>query len=56
MRQHWLAVVFVLLGLLSATALFLLATGRLQLRSEWPGLLAGGLLLVLMLFAFRRRH
>jgi hypothetical protein len=54
MRQHCLAVVFVLLALLSAAVLYLLASGRMQLASEWPGLLVGAVLLALMAVALRR--
>lgn len=54
MGQHWLAVVFVLLALLSGAALFMLVTGRAQLASEWPGLLVGVILLALIVFGLRR--
>ena len=54
MRQHWLAVVFVLLAVASAAGLALLASGRLRLDSEWPGLLVGAVLLLLLFAAVRR--
>jgi hypothetical protein len=54
MGKHWLAVVFVLLALLSAVALWLLATGRLRVGSEWPALLVGAVLLAVLLAAVRR--
>jgi hypothetical protein len=54
MGQHWLAVVFVLLALLSGGVLFMLVTGRLQLASEWPGLVTAAVLLSLMIFGLRR--
>jgi len=54
MRQHWLAVVFVLLAVASAASLALLAGGRLRLDGEWPGLLVGGVLLLVLLAAVRR--
>jgi hypothetical protein len=55
LRQHWLAVVFVLLALLAAGGLLAMASGRLRIDGEWPGLLAGALLLLVFWLALRAR-
>lgn len=52
--QHCLAVVFVLLGSTSALALVLMVGGCLRVDGEWPGLLAGAVLLGAMILALRR--
>jgi hypothetical protein len=54
-RQHWLASAFVLFGLLCAAGLVLLATGRLQIDSELPGLLVGAVLGMLLWLGLRGR-
>ena len=53
-RKHWLALVFVLLAGVSALALILMATGRLRVGSELPGLMIGLSILVIGLLAIRR--
>ena len=54
LRQHWLAVVFVLLALLAGSAMIGMAGGWLRIGGEWPGLLAGALLMLLFWLALRR--
>jgi hypothetical protein len=46
--------VFVLLALLAAGILVAMAAGRLRVDSEWPGLVAGGVLIAVFLLALRR--
>jgi hypothetical protein len=53
-RKHWLALGFVLLAGVSALALILMATGRLRVGSELPGLMIGLSILVIGLLAIRR--
>jgi hypothetical protein len=53
-RKHWLAAVFILLAAVSAGALGLMAAGYLRVDSEWPGLLTGLVLLLILLAASRR--
>ena len=49
-----MAWVFTLIALLGALLLGLMVTGRLRIDSEWPGLLLGLVLLVLLAVARRR--
>lgn len=53
-RQDCLALVFILLALACAAALWLLAGGHLRIDSEWPGLIAGAILLLVMWLALKR--
>ena len=53
-RKHWLALMFGLLAGVSALALILMATGRLRVGSELPGLMIGLSILVIGLLAIRR--
>lgn len=54
-RQHWLAIAFVLLGLACLLALLLLAGGHWRVAGEGPGLVAGGVLVLLLWWGIRRR-
>ena len=53
--QHWLARVFVLFAVLCAVGLLLLAGGYVTVDSEWPGLAAGAVLVILLWLGLRRR-
>lgn len=53
-RKHRLALVFLVLAIASTVSLVLLATGKLRVDSEWPGLLAGLVILTVFLLATRR--
>jgi len=53
-RTQWLAWVFVGLGVAAAIALGAMVTGRLRVDGEWPGLIAG-MTLLLLLFLLRGR-
>ena len=53
-RQHCLAVVFVLLAVLGGLVLALLAGGYLRVDNEWPGLVVGALLLLVLVLALCR--
>lgn len=49
-----MAFVFIALGAVFASLIALMVTGRLRIDREWPGLVVGGLLIAVMLLAFRR--
>ena len=49
LRQHWLAVVFILLTILASAVFVAMAAGWLRLDSEWPGLVVGAVLVALLL-------
>lgn len=51
---QWMAFVFIALGAVFASLIALMVTGRLRIDREWPGLVVGGLLIAVMLLAFRR--
>lgn len=53
-RKHRLALVFVFLAIASAVSLLLMATGRLRVDTELPGLLAGLAIVIIGLLAMRR--
>lgn len=45
---RWLAWTFVVIAVLAAVVLGLMATGRLRVDWEWPGLLVGATLLAVL--------
>jgi uncharacterized membrane protein len=53
-RTQWLAWLFVGLAVAAAVGIAAMATGRLRVDGEWPGLLVGLVLLMALLFATRR--
>lgn len=55
LRQHWLAVVFVLLALGAVVGIALLASGRWRIDGEVLGLAVGGILVALIWLGLARR-
>lgn len=53
-RQYWLAIVFSAVAVAGAGVIGLMVAGRLRIDSEWPGLVAGLIVLLLVLAAARR--